>query len=115
MSSGFYFRHDSKKNPDFDMQLEKDKKANDDNRHKAAQSLLTGDLEFMILEKMKIQWKTIRKAFTDINLEKTGAISKTEFKFFLNYWGIEMTEAQFEQIFAKFDLDGDGKISFKDF
>lgn len=69
----------------------------------------------MILEKMKIQWKTIRKAFMDLNHEKTGTISKTEFKFFLNYWGIEMSEAQFEQIFAKFDLDGDGKISYKDF
>jgi Ca2+-binding EF-hand superfamily protein len=60
-------------------------------------------------------WKTVGKAFKDLNLEKTGKISQNELKFFLNFWGIEITEKQFKGVFAKFDLDGDGFISYKDF
>ena len=77
--------------------------------------LLKGDIEYLILEKMKFQWKTLRKAFMDLNIEKTGKISKREFKFYLNFWGITISEEQFTQIFNKFDLDGDGEISYKDF
>lgn len=51
----------------------------------------------------------------DLNIEKTGKISKREFKFYLNFWGITISEEQFISIFNKFDLDGDGEISYKDF
>jgi hypothetical protein len=30
----------------------------------------------------------------DLNQEKTGNISKQELKFFLNYWGITVTDDQ---------------------
>lgn len=64
---------------------------------------------------MKIQWKTLRKAFMDLNIEKTGKISKREFRYFLNFWGMNISEDEFNQVFMKFDLDGDGLISYKDF
>ena len=51
----------------------------------------------------------------DLNIEKTGKISKKEFRFYLNFWGMNITEKDFDRIFAKFDLDGDGVISYKDF
>jgi Ca2+-binding EF-hand superfamily protein len=57
----------------------------------------------------------MRKAFMDLNHEKTGTISKQELKFFLKYWGLEMSDEEFVKIFSRFDLDGDGKISYKDF
>ena len=28
----------------------------------------------------------------DLNIEKTGKISTREFKFYLNFWGLEITE-----------------------
>lgn len=31
----------------------------------------------------------------DMNIEKSGKISKREFKFYLNFWGIELTENEF--------------------
>jgi hypothetical protein len=55
MSEGFYFRHDSIKNPNYEMQLEKGVKNNkEEDKFLAAQSLLTGDIQSKILEKMKI-------------------------------------------------------------
>jgi Ca2+-binding EF-hand superfamily protein len=76
---------------------------------------LTGDIEVKILEKIKFQWKTLRKAFMDLNIEKTGRISRREFKFYLNFWGMDITEEEFEAVYNKFDLDKDGVISYKDF
>ena len=76
---------------------------------------MTGDLEAKILEKIKFQWKTLRKAFMDLNIEKTGKISQREFKFYLNFWGMDISQGEFEKIYNKFDLDGDGLISYKDF
>ena len=52
---------------------------------------MTGDLEAKILEKIKFQWKTLRKAFMDLNIEKTGKISQRELKFYLNFWGMEIS------------------------
>jgi Ca2+-binding EF-hand superfamily protein len=52
----------------------------------------------------------------DLNIEKTGKISKREFKFYLNFWGMDnISEDEFAHIFNKFDIDRDGLISYKDF
>jgi|LauGreDrversion4_2_1035121.scaffolds.fasta_scaffold109095_1 Ca2+-binding EF-hand superfamily protein len=75
----------------------------------------SADLERTILDKIKFQWKTIRKAFYDLNKKKDGAISTDELKFYLNHWGLNVNEDQFKVIFNKFDYDGDGKISYDDF
>lgn len=76
---------------------------------------MIGDIEAKILEKIKFQWKTLRKAFMDLNIEKTGRISRREFKFYLNFWGMDITDEEFEAVYNKFDLDQDGVISYKDF
>jgi hypothetical protein len=36
------------------------------------------NLERTIIDKIKIQWKTIRKAFIDLNKEKSGSIEPEE-------------------------------------
>lgn len=52
----------------------------------------------------------------DLNVKKSGAIEPKELWFYFEHWGLGgITEAQFKQLFNKFDLDGDGKISYKDF
>lgn len=119
MSEGFYFRHDSIKNPMYERFLQKQSDEKESDKEAAAKALLQGtleELEYRILEKMKFQWKTLRKAFMDLNIEKTGSISKRELKFFLKFWGMDtITETEFQYIFDRFDLDKDGVISYKDF
>lgn len=116
LSEGFYFRHDSIKNPFYEMNLEKmSKSALEQDKKHAAAALMTGDIETKIIQKMMVQWKTLRKAFTDLNMTKDGVISKNELKFFLNFWGMNVNETDFERVFKKFDVDGDGVISYKDF
>ena len=53
------------------------------------------ELEKIILEKIKFQWKTLRKAFMDLNLEKTGSISPAELKFYFQHWGLTLNNSQF--------------------
>jgi len=116
MSEGFYFRHDSIKNPFYERNLEKmANSALEKDKKLASKAIMKGDMEKKILMKMQVQWKTIRKAFTDLNMEKTGKISQREFKFFLDFWGMDVTEKEFKQVFSRFDIDGDGFISYKDF
>lgn len=50
------------------------------------------DLEYTVLEKIKFQWKTLKKAFIDLNQEKSGAIKPGELKLYLNHWGLPMTD-----------------------
>lgn len=92
MSESFVFRHDSQKNPQFDLNAARDEKTKGIDKRAAQQSLLKGDNETKIIEKIKTQWKTMRKAFMDLNMEKSGKISKKEFKFFLNFWGMEISD-----------------------
>jgi Ca2+-binding EF-hand superfamily protein len=115
LSEGFYFRHDSIKNPQLDKHLEVQEKLKGDDKKIAAQEMQAGDIEARIIDKIRVQWKTLRKAFMDLNIEKTGKISTRELKFYLNFWGITITEKEFEDVFRRFDLDGDGVISYKDF
>ena len=70
----------------------------------------------MVVEKIKFQWKTISKAFKDMNKDSnTDGISRPELKFYLDHWGMKMSEKQFGEIYSMFDLDKDGIISFRDF
>ena len=52
----------------------------------------------------------------DLNVKKSGSIEPKELWFYFEHWGLGgISDDQFKRLFAKFDLDGDGKISYKDF
>ena len=72
-------------------------------------------IEKTVLDKIQFQWKTMRKAFMDLNMEKSGSITPEELRFYFKHWGLDYSDSQFKHIFDKFDLDRDGKISYKDF
>ena len=82
---------------------------------KTVQKTRKQDMVQQITNKISDQWKTIQKAFNDLNRSKTGKITQDEFKFYLNHWGITTTPQEFEEIWSKYDLDKDGFISYADF
>lgn len=47
------------------------------------------------MEKFQNQWKTIKKAFSDLNKGKTGAINPNELKSYFTNWGLNITDEQF--------------------
>lgn len=115
-SEGFYFRHDSMKNPQYERNLkEYNSKIMKNNEVIVKDQINKMDIEHTVLEKIKFQWKTLKKAFIDLNQEKSGAIKPEELKLYLNHWGLPMTDQQFKVLFDKFDHDKDGLISYEDF
>jgi len=91
MSEGFYFRHDSIRNVPFEANQDRKDKVIED---QIMAGLSSDDLINKVISKITIQWKTIRKAFSDINKDpaETGYISKKELKFYLDHWGFKLTE-----------------------
>lgn len=82
LSEGFVFRHDSVKNPQFEMCQEREAKSMLLSDKKiASKCIMQGDVEQMILDKFKAQWKTIRKAFMDLNIDKSGDIGPEELRY----------------------------------
>ena len=50
----------------------------------------------LILEKFGLQWSTIKKAFAQLNLEKTGKIRPYELRHILEHWGIVLSQNDFD-------------------
>lgn len=92
MTEGFYFRHDSVKNNLYEENLKKTMKKIEDNSY-AYKDSTQAQLHDAIIQKIVSQWKTIRKAFIDIN-KNSGAfsfLSESELKYYLDHWGFKIT------------------------
>ena len=57
----------------------------------------------------------MRKAFKGLDLDKTNHVAPHEFKHFLEHWGMKVSEKEMMDLFKKFDADGDGVLSYRDF
>jgi Ca2+-binding EF-hand superfamily protein len=68
----------------------------------------------MVWTKISQQWKLLIKAYLEISGSQNG-ISPAKLRGYLKSWDIAMTDSQFENLFAKFDLDKDGIVSYADF
>ena len=57
---------------------------NQNNKSKkiAQECLINENLEKKVLDKIQYQWKTLRKAFMDLNMETSGAIMPQELRFY---------------------------------
>ena len=112
-SQGFYFRHDSVKNPPFEVNLEKMQQVEKELK-KTAKKLSTDEIKHELGRKIEQQWKTLKSAFKALNLSKSGKIQRWELKFFCDHWGFFMADEQFDEIFKTFDIDQDNQISYQD-
>ena len=80
------------KNPQYENNLQAQSKQNE-MKKEVSSCLVSQTLERTIIDKIKFQWKTIRKAFIDLNKNKSGAISAEELKFYLQHWGLTLSDA----------------------
>ena len=107
-SEGFYFRHDSIKNPPFEENQAK-------NARLSQKVMDTQDLKLQLARKFEFQWKTLQSAFKHLNLGRTGKIQKWELKYFCNHWGFKMTDEQFDEVFSDMDENQDGVLDYAEF
>lgn len=59
--------------------------------------------------------RTLRDAFRAIDADGDASLSRAELKRRLRSLGVELTERDFDTVFAHFDADGSGEISFPEF
>jgi len=71
-------------------------------------------LKEKFIEKMFSQFKTVKKAFTEMNKERTPEIGYDIFKENIMNWGFDVPEHMIEGLYRWLDHDKDGKISFED-
>jgi Ca2+-binding EF-hand superfamily protein len=114
-SETFYFRHDSLRNPQYEDNLFKQDQNNGDNKKKVSDKIMNSNLMKRILDKIQTQWKTLKKAFSDLNQGKNGWISEVDLKKYLDNWGFNITEGQFKEFYEFLDYDRDGHITYEDF
>lgn len=114
-SGGFFFRHDSVRNPQYEINLEKLLSKNEKNIKIVRDKMTQNDFLKKFIEKVQFQWKTLKKAFTDLNSARSGAILPKELNNFMKHWGFYLNEEQFQILFNQLDVDKDGKISYLDF
>lgn len=60
------------------------------------------------------QYKTIKKAFSDFNRQKSGIIDFEAFLEVVKGWGFDCQENILQDLFNWLDNDKDGKLSFED-
>jgi hypothetical protein len=78
---------------------------------------LTGNnqnLKELFIKKVTLQYKTLKKAFYELDRYKQGHITFDKFVEILVSWGFEARETQFKTLFNWLDYDKDQKISFLD-
>lgn len=90
-------------------------KNNEKNSKIVREQITSIDFHKKFIEKVQFQWKTLKKAFTDLNSAKSGAIMPSELKYYLTHWGFYLTDSQFQALFNRLDYDQDGKVSYEDF
>lgn len=73
------------------------------------------DFKEKFFDKIQYQFKTLKKAFRQLDLDKEGHISMSELKVYLNNAGYVLTQDQFDGLYQILDQDQDGKISYSDF
>lgn len=69
-SETFYFRHDSLINPGYEDNLVRQEKTCGEFKKIVSDQIMNSDLMKRILDKISTQWKTLKKAFSDLNQGK---------------------------------------------
>jgi Ca2+-binding EF-hand superfamily protein len=67
------------------------------------------------MEKIRTQWKTVRKSFIDLSKDQSGVVEPEELLFYIQHWGFHVSKETLAEIYSMLDYDRDGKVSYQDF
>lgn len=112
-TESFYFRHDSVKNPQYELNMQKSRESKASNQL-AVRKIMTADFKTVkekFLARTFQTYKTVKKAFIEWKNNKSH-IEEGDFCELMLAWGF--TENCVSELFQWLDMDGDGKISFDD-
>ncbi|XP_067838234.1 EF-hand calcium-binding domain-containing protein 6 [Heptranchias perlo] len=65
--------------------------------------------------KVDYLWDDLRKQFQELDLYRTGFVSKEEFKDILTELCMHLNEYECEMLAKKFEINGDGRVSYLEF
>ena len=57
----------------------------------------------------------MNKAFSDLDLDKSGFITMNEFESMLQHHGLPVTQADLQSLMERYDKNGDGRVSYGEF
>ena len=115
-TEAFYFRHDSQKNPQYDLNMQK-AVGPILKTQEGLRGLLTGDAQTFkekFLNKVKLQYRTLKKCFYELDRQHKGHVTLDQFDEIINSWGFAAKEKDVRDVFNWLDFDKDQKISFLD-
>jgi Ca2+-binding EF-hand superfamily protein len=110
----FYFRHDSHKNPQYEKNLTRQETLYSKGQKKVREIISNDDIRQKFLNKVHSNYKTLSKAFYEMNSCHSGVIKFDEFTKIMKLWGFEASPDVYLDLFEWLDTDKDSKITFED-
>lgn len=110
----FFFRHDSKKNPQFEVNMQKSIAKQYPNQHAVGAIITSDNLKEKLIQRTFAQNKSIKSAFSEWKVGTDSHVLYDRFKELIKLWGFVATETQIRALYDWLDFDKDGKLSFED-
>lgn len=110
----FYLRHDSKKNPAYQLSLQKMLEKTTPFQHAVAQVITENDCKERFIQRTFTMFKTVKRAFVEWKTVGKAYIEFDSFRRFMDEWGFHAKPEQIDALLTWLDFDRDGKISYED-
>ena len=75
----------------------------------------TEEVCMALQDKVAAQFSELRKAFRAIDFDNGGSIGREEIQRLLHNYALYMSEPDFEKLWTRLDVDGNGEVSFDEF
>jgi len=115
-TEAFYFRHDSKKNPQYEVSILKTQDKYAVNKKVVSDIITRTNMKEKFIHRTYNQFKTLKRGFVEWKTAGTNYIELGRFTELMEGWGFNSDQEDLiGELFAWLDVDKDGKVSFNDF
>jgi len=110
----FYFRHDSKKNPQFEVNLQRNIEKIEPSQQAVSSIITKTNLKEKLIERTFSVHKSLKSLFDEWRTPQENYVSFARFHDLIGFWGFVASAEQIREVFEWLDSDKDGKLSFED-